>query len=129
LPQEFYDQLTAEHRIRVRQAHGWAERWVCPSGHRNEVLDCTVGCLFLIQVLGLHNTPASVWERWEANLTPDLFATPPETTAPESETTAQESETQTHETVPTSAPSAPVPLPPRRSPSLSRRTGGVSRRT
>ncbi len=129
LPQEFYDQLTAEHRIRVRQAHGWAERWVCPSGHRNEVLDCTVGCLFLIQVLGLHNTPASVWERWEAHLTPDLFATPPETTAPESETTAQESETQTHETVPTSAPSAPVPLPPRRSPSLSRRTGGVSRRT
>ena len=76
LPPEWFDQLTAEHRIRVRQAHGWAERWVCPSGMRNEVLDCTVIAMFLIQVLGLHTTPASTWDRWESQLAPDLFADP-----------------------------------------------------
>jgi len=76
LPPEFFDQLTAEHRIRVRQAHGWAERWVCPNGVRNEVLDCTVGSLFLVQVLGLHTTPPSTWEKWEAQLAPDLFIAP-----------------------------------------------------
>ena len=73
LPSEWFDQLTAEHRIRVRQAHGWAERWVCPSGARNEVTDCTVIAMFLVQALGLHTTPASTWERWEAQLAPDLF--------------------------------------------------------
>lgn len=76
LPPEFFDQLSAEHRIRVRSAHGWAERWVCPSGHRNEVLDCTVISIFLCQVLGLHNTPQTTWEMWEKQLSADLF-TPP----------------------------------------------------
>lgn len=76
LPSEWFDQLTAEHRIRVRIAHGWAERWICPSGHRNEALDCTVIAMFLCQVLGLHNTPASTWDTWEQALEPNLF-TPP----------------------------------------------------
>jgi phage terminase large subunit GpA-like protein len=75
LPPEWFSQLTAEHRIRVRSAHGWAERWVCPSGHRNEVLDCTVIVLFLIQVLGLHSQTAASWALWEKPLVErDLFA-------------------------------------------------------
>jgi phage terminase large subunit GpA-like protein len=77
LPPEFFDQLTAEHRIRVRMAHGWAERWVCPSGIRNEVLDCTVITMLLEQILGLHNTPASTWAMWEKALEPNLFTQPP----------------------------------------------------
>lgn len=84
LPPEFFAQLTAEHRIRVRTAHGYAERWVCPSGVRNEVLDCTVIVMLLEQILGLHNTPASTWRAWEEALKPDLFSPPPvvQTSAP-----------------------------------------------
>lgn len=76
LPPEFFDQLTAESRIRVRIAHGWAERWVCPNGHRNEVLDCTVIVMLLEQILGLHNTPESTWRMWEKQLEPDLLVQP-----------------------------------------------------
>ena len=76
LPSEFFDQLTAEHRIRVKMAHAWVERWVCPSGHRNEVLDCTVIVMLLEQILGLHNAPASAWAHWEKQLEPDLLVEP-----------------------------------------------------
>lgn len=82
LPPEWFDQLSAEHRIRVRLAHGWAERWVCPGGHRNEVLDCTVIVMFLSQVLGLHTTPETTWDMWEKQLTEDLFTQPVHTPAP-----------------------------------------------
>lgn len=77
LPPEWFAQLSAEHRVRERTARGWAERWVCPSGHRNEALDCTVIVLFLIQVLGLHSQTAATWQRWEEALLPDLFSVPP----------------------------------------------------
>ena len=76
LPPEFFDQITAERRIRVRMAHGWAERWVCPNGHRNEVLDCTVIVMLLEQILGLHNAPESTWRMWELQLEPDLLVEP-----------------------------------------------------
>lgn len=82
LPPEFFDQLTAEHRIRVRSAHGWVERWVCPNGHRNEVLDCTVIVMLLEQILGYHNTPDATWAMWEKALEPDLFAQPVQTSIP-----------------------------------------------
>lgn len=119
LPPEWFDQLTAEHRIRIRQAHGWAERWVCPSGIRNEVLDCTVIAMFLVEVLGLHNTPASVWDRWEAQLAPDLFAEP---VVKQSLTTeADDPPAQT------SAPAAVVASAQRAS-LTTRRRGGLARR-
>lgn len=76
LSPEWFGQLTAEHRIRVRTARGWEERWVCPAGHRNEALDCTVIVMFLCQVLGLHTQTAATWERWESALLPDLFSAP-----------------------------------------------------
>lgn len=78
LPPEWFDQLTAEHRIRVRSAHGYVERWVCPSGHRNEVLDCTVIVLFLMQLLGLHNQTEATWAMWERALERDLFTDSPQ---------------------------------------------------
>jgi phage terminase large subunit GpA-like protein len=49
---------------------------VCPSGHRNEVLDCTVIVLFLAQAMGYHTTPASTWQKWRDALAPDLFSAP-----------------------------------------------------
>lgn len=88
LPPEWFDQLTAEHRIKVRMAHGWADRWVCPSGHRNEVLDCTVIVLFLAQAMGYHTTPASTWQRWRDALAPDLFSAPAPVVHQESESTS-----------------------------------------
>jgi phage terminase large subunit GpA-like protein len=101
LPPEFFDQLTAEHRIRVRLAHGYAERWVCPSGIRNEVLDCTVICMLLEQILGLHNTPENTWRMWLKALEPDLFAPPMVLNV---EVDRAETEKTTH-VVQTSAPS------------------------
>lgn len=130
LPPEWFDQLTAEHRIRVRMAHGWAERWVCPSGIRNEVLDCTGIVMFLIQVLGLHNTPSSVWERWEANLAPDLFAEPvaiivdPLPKIVEDDGEVVPSNTAS---VHTSAP-LPIVAASKRA-AMTRRAGGVTRRS
>lgn len=76
LPPEWFEQLTAEHRIKVRLAHGYGERWVCPSGHRNEVLDCTVIVLLGCEILGLHNQTDATWDMWEKRLEPDLFSNP-----------------------------------------------------
>lgn len=106
LPEQWFDQLTAEHRIRVRAAHGWAERWVCPNGHRNEVLDCTVIAMFLCEVLGLHNTPDSTWSLWERALEPDLL-TPPVLLPAVVQTSAQ---TRTNLAEPPTRP-APTPEP------------------
>ncbi|MBS1188919.1 MAG: Replicative helicase (DnaB) [Rhodocyclaceae bacterium] len=114
LPPQFFDQLAAEHRIRVRVAHGWADRWVCPSGHRNEVLDCTVIAMFLCQVLGLHTTPDSTWDAWERDLAPNLFSTPPVLPAPAAsvETSAPPPDPEPPAQAPVQpAPSAPASRP------------------
>lgn len=109
LPPEFFDQLTAEHRIRVRIAHGWADRWVCPSGHRNEVLDCTVGVLFLIQAMGYHTTPASTWKKWRDELAPNLFTPPPLVLPPPAiETGMEHGEREAEAAVSAITPAAPV---------------------
>lgn len=111
LPPEFFDQLTAEHRIRVRIAHGWAERWVCPNGHRNEVLDCTVGALFLSQVLGLHNQTDATWDMWEARLAPDLFAEPVQASAASTPHVDNLQENRPAAAAPVAHPVAVVPRP------------------
>jgi terminase, large subunit len=76
LPPEWFAQLVAEQRVPVRTSRGREFRWVLPSGRRNEVLDCTVYVLFLIQALNLHAQTAATWRRWEEALVPDLFSTP-----------------------------------------------------
>lgn len=73
LPEAFFDQLTAEQRVPVRGPRGLEFRWECPAGRRNEVLDCTVGCMFLADVTGVTRFTERQWERLEANLLPDLF--------------------------------------------------------
>jgi phage terminase large subunit GpA-like protein len=73
LPDAFFDQLTAEQRVPVRGVRGLEFRWVCPTGRRNEVLDCTVGCMFLEEVVGCTGWTERQWQRLEATLAPDLF--------------------------------------------------------
>jgi phage terminase large subunit GpA-like protein len=52
LPAVFFDQLTSEVRVQQRVSGQFAYRWVKPnSSVRNEVLDCTVGALWGLEML------------------------------------------------------------------------------
>lgn len=52
LPPSFYEQLTAEVRVTQKAGGQHVHKWVKPnSATRNEVLDCTAGCLWGIEVL------------------------------------------------------------------------------
>lgn len=73
LPSAFFTGLTAEQRVPVRTARGIEQRWVCPSGKRNEPLDCTVGCLLLAEVLDVAQWTDKQWARVLSALEPDLF--------------------------------------------------------
>lgn len=79
LPAEFYHQLTAEARVKVRTVSGEQYRWA-KMRLRNEVLDCTVLALFASHMLDLHRYTERMWERLEAAVQPavaDMFASPP----------------------------------------------------
>ncbi|AYR25776.1 terminase gpA endonuclease subunit [Herbaspirillum rubrisubalbicans] len=79
LPAEFYHQLTAEARVKVRTVSGEQYRWA-KMRLRNEVLDCTVLALFSSHMLDLHRYTERMWERLEAAVQPavaDMFASPP----------------------------------------------------
>lgn len=67
LPDEFFEQLTAENRVPQRTARGIESRWVNRKGRRNEALDATVYSLFLAAVLDLHRYGESMWRRWETH--------------------------------------------------------------
>lgn len=64
---DFYEQLLGEMKIpspsnpRIRQ---WTER----TDRRNEVLDCTVGCLWLSRHLQLHLRKPHIWDMVESRL-------------------------------------------------------------
>lgn len=98
LPDEFYHQLTGEHRIPVKTARGEDYRWVRIGGRRVEVLDCTVYAIFASHLLGLNSYTDRMWEKLEDAVQPvngNLFdaeepvenqqkpetRTPPKTTA------------------------------------------------
>lgn len=76
LPDAFFTQLTAEVRVTLRTVRGIEQRWDLPAGKRNEVLDCTVGCMFLAEVLDLPRWTDRQWQRAESVLHPDLFDVP-----------------------------------------------------
>lgn len=111
LAPEWFAQLSAEHRIRVRTAHGWEERWVCPSGHRNEALDCTVMVIFLCQVLNLDSQTQATWERWEQALVPDLFSQPQSSNAGNESTVQTSAQQPQAKPVPAPTPVAKRPIP------------------
>lgn len=69
LPTEWYEQLTAEKRILVRNGGRDAYRWV-PRRKRNEVLDCRNYALHAALGLGLHKYSAGRWKKLEDTLFP-----------------------------------------------------------
>ncbi|HYF17699.1 MAG TPA: terminase gpA endonuclease subunit [Ramlibacter sp.] len=73
LPDEFYQQLTAEKRVPVKTHRGDVYRWVKMPGHRNEDLDGNVYALFAAHALDLDKRPDRMWDRLDQNLEPDLF--------------------------------------------------------
>lgn len=77
LPREFYEQLTAEHRILGRFNGREAYRWV-KRRPRNERLDCRNYAIHAAYSLGLHNYTDKRWNELEAAVQParDLFTAP-----------------------------------------------------
>jgi phage terminase large subunit GpA-like protein len=78
LPDEFYEQLTAEVRVLQKTATGEQYRWV-KRRQRNEVLDCTVYAMFGAHSLDLHRYTDKMWAKLEAAVNPpiaDLFDQP-----------------------------------------------------
>jgi phage terminase large subunit GpA-like protein len=77
LPDEFFEQLTAEARMPQRTAQGEQHRWVkLKGGARNEALDCTVYAIFAAHMRDLHRYTERMWERLEAAVQPptgDMF--------------------------------------------------------
>lgn len=109
LPDRFFDGLTAEQRVPVRTLRGVEQRWQCPSGKRNEPLDCTVYCLFLAELDDLPRWTDRQWTRVMGAMEPDLFDT------------AALADSQAAEPAPVLADGAPPPLPAMATPSTPRR--------
>ena len=76
LPEEFYEQITAEKLItRYSKGHP-VQEWIKPSHRRNEVLDCTVYALAAAYHLGMNKFSERDWARLEdivQPITADLF--------------------------------------------------------
>lgn len=80
LPDDAWEQLTAEQRVAQRTAHGVVYRWVkVSSSVRNELWDLLVYCLWAAHALDLHKYRAAQWDRLEQMVAPrqaDLLAAP-----------------------------------------------------
>jgi phage terminase large subunit GpA-like protein len=80
LPEEYFEQLTAEQRVRQRTSGGDVERWVkVSSAARNEAWDLWVYCLWAANVLDVHKHRDAHWNRLEqliAPRQPDLLSAP-----------------------------------------------------
>ena len=77
LPDEVFEQLTAE-RLVTRYVKGHPKmEWVKPAGKRNEALDCAVYALAGAHRLGMHRWREGDWLRWQHRVEPavrDLFS-------------------------------------------------------
>jgi phage terminase large subunit GpA-like protein len=76
LPPVFYQQLTAEVRVVQKTQGQHVYKWVKPNGAtRNEVLDCTVGCLWGLEMLAERYRDINrLWDELERRLSqPDLL--------------------------------------------------------
>lgn len=78
LPEDYFEQLTAEERITVKTARGVVERWQkITANARNEAWDLWVYALFAAHALDTHKFRAAEWDRLEALIAPrqaDLLA-------------------------------------------------------
>jgi phage terminase large subunit GpA-like protein len=80
LPQEFFDQLTAEKLVRKKTSRGEIREWVLPSGRRNEVLDLFVLARAAAEYAGIKRIN---WDQLDRVINPkqqDLFVQPAEAT-------------------------------------------------
>lgn len=77
-PREWFEQLSAEHRIPAKTATGTVERWV-KRRPRNEVLDTRNYALHAAYMLGMNQWNERRWRQEEAakQPPPDLFTPPP----------------------------------------------------
>lgn len=75
LDREWYEQLTAEHRILVRTPTGEVQRWV-KRRPRNEVLDCRNYALHAAVMVGLQGWSEAKWSQVRQAVQPprDLFS-------------------------------------------------------
>lgn len=81
LPREWFEQLTAEHRVLQRINGKDVFRWM-KRRQRNEILDCRNYALHAAMAQGLHKWSDAKWQLLEQAVQPprDLFS-PPETDA------------------------------------------------
>ena len=81
LPEDYWEQLTAEQRVRQRTARGDQWRWVKVSHSApNEAWDLWVYCLWAAHALDLHKYRTAQWDRLEQMIAPsqgDLLTSPP----------------------------------------------------
>ncbi len=78
LPDEFFTQMAAEERIKVKTSRGEAHRWVKVKP-RNETWDCTVYSIFVCHMLDLNKFTDKQWQKLESRVQPrilDLFSAP-----------------------------------------------------
>jgi len=115
LPPVFYEQLVSEHRVTKKTGGDYVHRWEKPTpATRNEVLDCTVGCLWGLELaMERYRNPEVFWSEMEGRLSKlDLFAFLEE---PEPEPiTIQASPEPEAEPEPNEAPPPPAPKPVQR---------------
>jgi phage terminase large subunit GpA-like protein len=81
LPDEYFDQFTAERPVQRYVRGNVIREWVKPKGARNEALDCYVGNVAVAHYLSLHQWTPRQWQLLRDTLipqayTPDLFADP-----------------------------------------------------
>lgn len=106
LPDDYWEQLTAEQRVRQRTAHGEVFRWVkVSSSARNEAWDLLVYCLWAAHAIDLNKYRAAQWDRLEQMVAPrqaDLLSAP----------VAQRIETELRAPAPLPAVRPPPPASP-----------------
>lgn len=73
LDEDYFKQLTAEHRVQMKTARGTRFVWVKRKGHaRNERLDCAVYVIWLAEKMKLATWPPSLWDALRKRLEQDL---------------------------------------------------------
>lgn len=71
LPDDYWEQLTAEERVMQRTAGGQVARWVkVSSSARNEAWDLWVYCLWGAHILDLHKYRSIQWDRLQQHVAP-----------------------------------------------------------
>lgn len=115
LPDDFFTQMAAEQRIKVKTSRGEVHRWVKVS-QRNETWDCTVYSIFVCHMLDLNKFTDKQWQKLESKIQPriiDLFSEPLTVSNKPLHTSAivEKAELQSEEKIEEIKPPARLPAP------------------